>query len=77
MVRANEQYTDLQNKKKSLIDSVMETETFNKAKEILSKYAPEKLEKKVGFLIESFKHLVGLFVVGWLYLKSRVTVSLL
>lgn len=77
MVRANEQYTDLQNKKKSLIDSVMETETFNKAKEILSKYAPEKLEKKVGFLIKSFKHLFGLFVVGWLYLKSQVTVSLL
>lgn len=73
MVRANEKYTDLQNKKKSLIDSVMETETFNKAKEILSKYAPEKLEKKVIFLIECFEH----FVVGRLYLKSQVTISLL
>jgi len=43
---ANEEYEDLQRKKKVLIDNVMETETFNKAKEILSKYAPEALEKK-------------------------------
>ncbi|XP_054279655.1 endoplasmic reticulum junction formation protein lunapark-B isoform X2 [Macrosteles quadrilineatus] len=46
MVKANEEYGDLQRKKKDIIDSVMETETFNKAKEILSKYAPEKLDKK-------------------------------
>uniref|UniRef100_A0A1B6MTM5 Endoplasmic reticulum junction formation protein lunapark n=1 Tax=Graphocephala atropunctata TaxID=36148 RepID=A0A1B6MTM5_9HEMI len=47
MVQANEDYADLQKKKKSLIDNVMETETFNKAREILAKYAPERLDKKL------------------------------
>uniref|UniRef100_A0A1B6HP89 Endoplasmic reticulum junction formation protein lunapark n=1 Tax=Homalodisca liturata TaxID=320908 RepID=A0A1B6HP89_9HEMI len=47
MVRANEDYENLQKKKKNLIDNVMETETFNKAREILVKYAPERLDKKL------------------------------
>lgn len=47
MVRANEQYETLTLEKQKIITSIMETETFNKAKSILALYAPERLDKKV------------------------------
>ncbi|XP_049272012.1 endoplasmic reticulum junction formation protein lunapark-B [Rhipicephalus sanguineus] len=45
--RKNEELTDLIKQKRSVLDNVMETETYKVAKEILEKYDPETLRKSV------------------------------
>ncbi|XP_014245978.1 endoplasmic reticulum junction formation protein lunapark-B isoform X1 [Cimex lectularius] len=45
MRNSSNKLKDLQTKKKEILDDVMNTETYKKAKEILDKYAPEQLRK--------------------------------
>nr|XP_018905044.1 PREDICTED: protein lunapark isoform X2 [Bemisia tabaci] len=47
---------DLRAQKKRILDEVMNNETFNKAKEILEKYAPDQLPKGSGMVVPLLGH---------------------
>lgn len=57
--RKNEELTDLIKQKRSVLDNVMETETYKVAKEILEKYDPETLRKSVKLEEKTVKPLLG------------------
>ncbi|KAL1430597.1 hypothetical protein MTO96_000289 [Rhipicephalus appendiculatus] len=57
--RKNEELTDLIKQKRSVLDNVMETETYKVAKEILEKYDPETLRKSVKIEEKTVKPLLG------------------
>uniref|UniRef100_A0A023GM16 Endoplasmic reticulum junction formation protein lunapark n=1 Tax=Amblyomma triste TaxID=251400 RepID=A0A023GM16_AMBTT len=57
--RKNEELTDLIKQKRSVLDNVMETETYKIAKEILEKYDPETLRKSVKLEEKTVRPLLG------------------
>lgn len=57
--RKNEELADLIKQKRSVLDNVMETETYKIAKEILEKYDPETLRKSVKLEEKTVRPLSG------------------
>uniref|UniRef100_A0A023FW72 Endoplasmic reticulum junction formation protein lunapark n=1 Tax=Amblyomma parvum TaxID=251391 RepID=A0A023FW72_AMBPA len=57
--RKNEELTDLIKQKRSVLDNVMETETYKIAKEILEKYDPDTLRKSVKLEEKTVRPLLG------------------